>query len=111
MSFSVPQGSVALPQLFSLYSSTLGGVVTPSGNDIHGFADDHAIKNSFVAENQNEANSIKSLEDCLISTREWMNENCLKMNTTKTELILLGSCQQLAKCKTSSMDVCGDSET
>ena len=108
LSFSVPQGSVAGPQLFSLYSSTLGGVVTPSGNDIHGFADDHAIKNSFVAENQNEANSIKSLEDCLISTWEWMNENRLKMNTTKTELILLGSRQQLAKCKTSSMDVCGD---
>ena len=108
LSFSVPQGSVAGPQLFSLYSSTLGGVVTPSGNDIHGFADDHAIKNSFVAKYQNEANSIKSFEDCLISTREWMNENRLKMNTTKTELILLGSRQQLAKCKTSSMDVCGD---
>ena len=43
LSFPVPQGSVAGPQLFSLYSSTLGGIVTPSGNDIHGFADDHAI--------------------------------------------------------------------
>ena len=37
-----------------------------------------------------------------------MNENRLKMNTSKTEIILIGSRQKIAKCNTSSFNVCGD---
>ena len=108
LSFSVPQGSVAGLQLFSLYISTLGDIVVLSGNEIHGFADDHVIKNSFTVDTNNEEMSIRALENCLVITRKWMNENRLKMNISKTEIILIGSRQKIAKCNTSSINVCGD---
>ena len=60
---SVPQGSCAGPILYTVYASTLeevvcgleGEVLSPNNNslipktDLHGFADDHALKNSFKA--------------------------------------------------------------
>ena len=62
MSFSVPKGSVAGPQLFSLYISTLGNIIELSENEIHGFANDHVIKNSFTVDSNNEEMSIRALE-------------------------------------------------
>ena len=44
--FSVPQGSVAGPVLYNAYASTLKEVVS-SSIELHGFADDHMIKDSF----------------------------------------------------------------
>ena len=38
----------------------------------------------------------------------WMDENWLKMNCSKTELILFGSRQQLQKCVTTHINVNGD---
>ena len=108
LSFSVPQGSVAGLQLFSLYISTLGDIVVLSGNEIHGFADDHVIKKSFTVDTNNEEMSIRALENCLVITGKWMNENRLKMNTSKIEIILIGSRQKISKCNTSSINVCGD---
>ena len=37
-----------------------------------------------------------------------MNVNRLKMNTDKMEFILFGSRCHLSKCKTSSINICGD---
>ena len=62
LSFSVPKGSVAGPQLFSLYISTLGNIIELSENEIHGFANDHVIKNSFTLDSNNEEMSIRALE-------------------------------------------------
>ena len=52
--FSVPQGSCARPVLYSAYASTLQDMIqdldesfsTDKPIDLHGFADDHAYKNS-----------------------------------------------------------------
>ena len=78
LSFSVPQGSVAGPQLFSLYKSSLGDIVELPGNEIHGFTDDHVIKNNFTVDSNNEEMSIRAIENCLVISRKWMNENRLK---------------------------------
>ena len=55
--FSVPQGSCAGPVLYSAYASTLQEVIndqdeSPRINksiELHGFADDHVYKKSFIA--------------------------------------------------------------
>ena len=47
LDFSVPQGSCAGPVLYSVYASTMREVV-PSTTDLHGYADDHALKQSFL---------------------------------------------------------------
>ena len=43
VTFSVPQGSCAGPMLYSAYASTVTEVL-PGNLEIHGYADDHAIK-------------------------------------------------------------------
>ena len=71
--FSVPQGSCAGPVLYSAYASTLQEVIndqdeSPSINkpiELHGFANDHAYKKSFVAKSQvDEINMMVDLENC-----------------------------------------------
>jgi hypothetical protein len=104
LAFSVPQGSCFGPTLYSVYASTMQEVV-PHSLDIHGYADDHAVKISFIADSGEEANAVSELESCLSDIKIWMDNNRLKMNDTKTEFICYGSRQQLGKCKTQSIDV------
>ena len=54
--FLVPQGSVAGPQLYSAYASTMAEVVEDSNIGIYGFADDHALHNGFNAEDRSKEN-------------------------------------------------------
>ena len=74
--FSVPQGSVAGPVLYNAYASMLQQVVQ-SPITLHGFEDDHAIKDSFMPDNiiKAESNVIRSLEGCTTSIKRWMDEN------------------------------------
>ena len=106
--FSVPQGSCAGPILFLAYASTMQEAI-PELVDIHGYADDHALKVSFSAGDRNdEKAAISHLENCAIDIKNWMDQNRLKMNSSKTEFILIGSRQQLEKSITSSLNVNGE---
>ena len=87
--FLVPQGSCAGPVLYSAYASTLQEVIndqdeSPSINkpiELHGFADNHAYKKSFVAKSQvDEINMMGDLENCAKRIKNWMDGNRLKMN-------------------------------
>ena len=102
--FFVPQGSVVGPVLYNAYASTLQHVVQ-SPIKLYGFADDHTIKDSFMPDNiiDSESYVITTVESCITSIKHWMDGNRLKMNSAKTDLILIGSRQQLVKCKTTSI--------
>ena len=99
------QGSLAGPNLYSAYASTLQEVV-PDDVGLNGFADDHSLKRSFKADDRNaEQPIISALQDCLKNVKTWMDENRLKMNDGKMEFIMYGAKKQLAKCKTTSIDI------
>ena len=109
LSFSVPQGSCMGPILYLAYASTLKDVV-PHSIDLHGYADDHALKLSFSANDRDaERQAIIDLQNCAQSVNTWMNENRLKMNPSKTEFVMFGSIHQLNKCKTDHLVVCNSS--
>ena len=102
---SVPEGSLAGPNLYLAYASTLQEVV-PDDVGLNGFADDHSLKRSFkVDDRKAEQTTISALQNCLMNVKTWMDENRLKMNDGKTEFIMFGAKKQLAKCKTTSIDV------
>ena len=46
LSYLVPQGSVLGPIFYNAYATTLEEVISPP-IDLHGFADDHTINDSF----------------------------------------------------------------
>ena len=80
--------------------------VVSEGIDLHGFADDHVLNNSFRASStDDEKESISSLESTLVNVKTWMDQNRLKMNDGKTEFIMFASKKQQEKCVTTSIDV------
>ena len=81
--FLVPQGSGAGPSFYSAYASTMRDIV-PATVDIHGYADDHALKKAFKASSRtDEITSIASLRSVIFDIKSWMDENRLKMNNSK----------------------------
>ena len=56
------------------------------------YADDTQIYVSFNYKDQNDLKQVKScVEACLVDIMNWMSENKLKLNTDKTELLILSS--------------------
>ena len=105
---SVPQGSCLGPWLYLTYAGTLFDVIPPSIT-VYGFADDHTANKRFRPESSIvERNAIRELECCASTINKWMNENKLKMNTSKTEFIMFGSISQLDKCNTKQINIAGD---
>ena len=84
--------------MFTVYASTMQSVV-PDEIDLHGFADDHFLKNYFRASSRiDEKESILSLESTLVNVKSWMDQNRLKLNDGKTEFTMFASKSQLEKC-------------
>ena len=102
LSFSVPQGSVAGPVLYILRD-----IVIPS-IDLHGFADDHMIKDSFKPLSEEECRVIHTLQQCTSDIKNWMDVNWLHMNSAKTEFLLIGSRIQLSNCVSTDINVNGE---
>ena len=106
--FSVPQGSCAKPILYLLHVSTITEVV-PTPLDLHGYVDDHWVKDKCKAEWNNktiEVPTIWKLESYLDSIH-MDGHKPSKMNSSKTEFILFGSKWQLQMCITNSIKVNG----
>jgi len=106
--FGVPQGSCAGPVIFTLYISALNRVVRKYPADLYGYADDHKLAFKIQTGNsETESIVFQQLNSCLDDVIKWMSTFKLKMNESKTEIIVYGTRQQLAKLSTSSAVVGG----
>ena len=94
----VPQGSILGPILFTLYTSPLGDICRSHNVMFHSYADDQENYMSFSPALQgSKDHCIQTLEACISNICIWMRTNLLKLNHSKTEIILLGTRQQLGK--------------
>ena len=76
---SVPHGSLGGPSLYTIYASTMQSVVLEE-TDLYGFADHHALKNSFKASNRvTERESVALLESSTVDVKTLMDQNRLKV--------------------------------
>ena len=91
--FSVSQGSVLGPLLFSLYTSPLSTLIDKhKGINFH-FYDDYSQLYVHLS-HMNASAAFNKLNRCLQDVKEWMSASKLKRNPDKTEFILFGSKKQ-----------------
>ena len=89
LEFGVPQGSVLGPILFNIYIRSIYKYIQSSGFIIKGFADDHQLYVSFSPEFQYSllGDRIRFVMDQI---DDWMNHFFLKLNQSKTQIIVFG---------------------
>jgi hypothetical protein len=95
MSKGVPQGSVLGPVLYNMYTAPLHHIIARHNLLAHYYADDTQIYLSCKPADL--AQSIQRMEACLADLLRWLLNNNLSLNASKSELLLFGTTQQLAK--------------
>ena len=94
----VPQGSCLGPLLFSAYDSQLFEVIKLYLPNAHAFADDTQSYLSFNPDNSlSEAEAVHAMEQCNRAVRAWLQADKPKLNENKTEVMFIGTRQQLSK--------------
>ncbi|XP_068599205.1 uncharacterized protein [Brachionichthys hirsutus] len=84
----VPQGSVLGPLLFILYILPLGDIIRRHSLHFHCYADDIQL---YITTNSIDSKVHSTVTNCLNDIKSWMKYNFLKVNSDKTDIILIGS--------------------
>ena len=106
VSYGVPQGSCLGPLLFVLYVSKLFRIVEKHLPDAHAFADDSQLYVSFKPDSTcDQLAAVAALEHCIDDIKDWMLSDKLKVNDGKTEFLIIGTRQQLAKVNFNSLRI------
>ena len=93
LKFGVPQGSVLGPILFTMYTQPLVDILKTHCMSYHRYADDTQIYQSAYVENISELKP--ATEQCIQDVKIWMNVNKLKLNDSKTEVMLCSNPQNV----------------
>ena len=105
--FGVPQGSVIGPLLFLLYVAEVFNIIESCGLCGHFYADDTQV---YICVPVSESASASArLAACIEHLEQWMKVNRLKLNTDKTQLIWLGTRQQIIKLTASHLQLAASS--
>ncbi|KAL2089166.1 hypothetical protein ACEWY4_016065 [Coilia grayii] len=65
----------------------LGNIIKKHNIDFHSYADDTQL---YISVEPNKTTALQSLTSCLSAVTHWMSNNFLKLNESKTELLLIG---------------------
>jgi len=99
----LPQDSSLGPLKFIVYAPEMQDVVNRHGISFHGFADDsqrskHMLVNDIDVEK-------RDMVDCIADIELWCRSHGLKLNADKSDVIWLGTTQQLARINQCDKDL------
>ena len=100
---AVPQGSLLGPDLFICYIATLENIIQNTTTWLLGYADDHAVYNSFLPIDEHLA--LENLSVVTNKIRNWMRHSFLKMNNSTMEIVICGTKNQCSKITTMAIDI------
>ena len=91
LGFGVPQGSVLGPKIYCMYTKHVSNIIQRHRLSHHSYADDTQLYMTMDHSNNNWRDRLARIQLCVSEIREWMNQNMLKLNEDKTELIVFTS--------------------
>ena len=89
----VHQGSVLGPMLFTMYIKPLSAIIDSHSIIHHSFADDLQLQMSAPPDRISEL--LHSMQSCISDIKAWATANMLKLNDSKTELMLVTSMRSM----------------
>ena len=74
-----------------MYTKPVSDIIQRHGLSHHSYADDTQLYMTMHHSNNHWRHGLARIELCVSEIREWMNQNLLKLNDDKTELIVFAS--------------------
>ena len=88
--FGVPQSSVLGPLMFICYTAPLGDIARRHEMNVHLYADDTQLYLAFSPHSDEDTiQAVTRIQDCVAELQDWMKINKLKLNATKTAIIVM----------------------
>ena len=101
--YAVPQGSLLGPILFICYIATLENIIQDTSTSLFGYADEHAVYNSFLPIDEHSV--LKKLLVVTDKIRNGMRQSFLKRNDSKMEIVIFRTQNQHNKITSTAIDV------
>ena len=91
--------------IFNHIISFMAGVITPFGVSFHQIADDTQLY--IKIDPADTKHSLNTLDRCSCAVHDWFNHNGLSLNPSKSEILFMGTRQQVDKVSPSEVPVLG----